>query len=105
MRLNAHTAAERLRDIQYKNNYLDEVPFTNSANHKFRDTNNKIKALKFSSSATPVRIFDYLLRNRLNEVTINLTEKVRKFVANNSENILYFIHNYVVVVAPITVKI
>ena len=68
MRLNSQTTAERIKDIQTKNSFLDEVPFSNASNHKFRESpkGKNLKPFKLSSSATAVRLYDHLLKNRTN---------------------------------------
>ena len=68
MRLGAHTAAERLRDIRDKHAYLDDVPFRNPSNHKFRDllADSKTRPFKLTSSVSPLRVYDCLQKNRTN---------------------------------------
>ena len=57
--MNFNTTSERLKDVMYKNKYYDEVPFSNTTTHKFRDLTNSFntKPIKFSPSCSIVRIY------------------------------------------------
>lgn len=80
-RMNYHTDAERIDDVNAKTRDLDAVPFHNPTHHRFRDlaSSSLTKPIRLNASCSAFRVYENVVKiNRSNEVAIYENPKLEK---------------------------